>query len=160
MSVPIVGAPVGAVNEMEAPPPPGPPPSCLNDSSAMTGSTIPPDLAAAWPLQTVLSWLARNKFSREWQDTFKGLELYGAKFLDLGGRCGGRGDFGKMHQDIYPRLATECTNNGTGWNQGRERREAKRIRELIRSIILEKASQPKGYNTGRSSIFHAVDSVN
>lgn len=104
-------------------------------SNATTASSgIPPELAAKWPLDHVLLWLANNQFSRDWQETFKKLNLHGAQFLELGSSHNGRGNFGMMHQLVYPRLAQECTKNGTGWDQQRERDEGKRMRRLIRAI--------------------------
>jgi mitogen-activated protein kinase kinase kinase len=111
-------------------------------SSATTGSTIPPELAAQWSLDTVLVWLAHNQFSKDWQETFRGLNLHGSQFLDLGSLHGGRGNFGMMHQKVYPRLAQECSNSGTGWDQSRERDEGKRMRRLIRSIVTGKPVDP------------------
>lgn len=109
-----------------------------NASSAGMSSTIPPEVAAQWPLDTVLIWLAQNQFSKDWQETFKGLNLHGLQFLELGSLHGGRGNFGMMHQKVYPRLARECSNSGTGWDQPREREEGKRMRRLIRSIVTGK----------------------
>ena len=111
-------------------------------AAAGTGSTIPPELAAQWPIDTVLIWLAKHQFSTDWQETFKALNLCGAQFLDLGSLHGGRGNFGMMHQKVYPRLAQECTNSGTGWDQSRERDEGKRMRRLIRSIVTGKPVDP------------------
>ncbi|KAK4063350.1 uncharacterized protein Triagg1_9501 [Trichoderma aggressivum f. europaeum] len=104
-------------------------------TTATAPSTIPPEIAAQWPLDTVLLWLAQNQFSKDWQETFRSLNLYGAQFLELGSAHGGRGNFGMMHQRVYPRLAQECTNSGTGWDQPREREEGKRMRRLIRSVV-------------------------
>ena len=39
-----------------------------------------------------------------------------------------------LHNKIYPRLAKECSKSGTGWDQGRERDEGKRMRRLIRKL--------------------------
>lgn len=104
-------------------------------TTATAPSTIPPEIAAQWPLDRVLQWLAQNQFSKDWQETFRSLGLYGAQFLELGSAHGGRGNFGMMHQQVYPRLAQECTNSGTGWDQPKEREEGKRMRRLIRSIV-------------------------
>lgn len=90
---------------------------------------------AQWPMEKVLLWLANNQFSADWQETFKALNIYGSTFLELGSRHGGRGNFGMMHQQVYPRLAKECSNSGTGWDQAREREEGKRMRRLIRNIV-------------------------
>ncbi|KAI9838443.1 MAG: hypothetical protein M1838_004602 [Thelocarpon superellum] len=87
-----------------------------------------------WSLDRVLAWLAANSFSRDWQETFRTLNVQGNDFLDLGRGHGGRGNFGMMHQLIYPRLNKECTLSGTGWDQVREREEGKRMRRLIRHI--------------------------
>lgn len=104
-------------------------------TTATAPSTIPPEIAAQWPMDNVLLWLAQNQFSKDWQETFRWLNLYGAQFLELGSAHGGRGNFGMMHQRVYPRLAQECTNSGTGWDQPREREEGKRMRRLIRSVV-------------------------
>jgi mitogen-activated protein kinase kinase kinase len=106
-----------------------------NSSNPTPPGSIPPEIAAQWPLDTVLLWLAQNQFSKDWQETFKALNLHGAQFLELGSGHGGRGNFGMMHQQVYPRLAQECTNSRTGWDQPREREEGKRMRKLIRSIV-------------------------
>lgn len=106
-----------------------------NSSNVTPSSSIPPEIAAQWPLDTVLLWLAQNQFSKDWQETFRALNLHGAQFLELGSGHGGRGNFGMMHQQVYPRLAQECTNSRTGWDQPREREEGKRMRRLIRSIV-------------------------
>ncbi|GAP90745.2 putative MAP kinase kinase kinase [Rosellinia necatrix] len=107
-------------------------------NSTVVHPEIPPELATKWPLDQVLLWLATNSFSRDWQETFKGLDLHGARFLELGSQRGGRGNFGMMHQLVYPRLAQECTLSGTGWDQSREREEGKRMRRLIRSLVTGK----------------------
>ncbi|KAI1812510.1 hypothetical protein GGS20DRAFT_557744 [Poronia punctata] len=113
-----------------------------NSPAAHPHPEIPPDLAAKWPLDHVLLWLAVNGFSKDWQDTFKGLDLHGARFLELGSQRGGRGNFGMMHQIVYPRLATVCANSGTGWDQAREREEGKRMRRLIRALASGKPVEP------------------
>ncbi|PGH18894.1 STE/STE11/BCK1 protein kinase [Polytolypa hystricis UAMH7299] len=87
-----------------------------------------------WPLERVLSWLTQNGFSNDWRETFRGLELQGGDFIELGRGANGRGNLSKMHQVVYPQLAKECTKSGTGWDQPREREEGKRMRKLIRKI--------------------------
>ncbi|KAI9680812.1 MAG: hypothetical protein M1817_004252 [Caeruleum heppii] len=94
----------------------------------------PKTTAAQWPLDRVLSWMVSEGFSRDWQETFRILNVQGADFLELGRGHGGRGNFGMMHQLVYPRLAKECTKSGTGWDQSRERDEGKRMRRLIRRL--------------------------
>ncbi|KAF7544042.1 hypothetical protein G7Z17_g10266 [Cylindrodendrum hubeiense] len=69
-----------------------------NSSNAASSNSIPPEVSAQWPLNTVLIWLAQNQFSKDWQETFKSLDLHGAQFLELGSGHGGRGNFGMMHQ--------------------------------------------------------------
>jgi mitogen-activated protein kinase kinase kinase len=129
------------------------PPRGLSTASNATTSGVPPELAMQWTLDRVLLWLQVNHFSKDWQDTFKGLNLHGAQFLELGSGHGGRGNFGMMHQQVYPRLAIECSNSGTGWDQPREREEGKRMRRLIRSIVTGRPIEPSrmgmGSNHGR-----------
>lgn len=103
-------------------------------SSNNSGLLSPSDPSLQWPLDHVLIWLAANGFSNDWQETFKGLNIHGADFLDLGRGSNGRGNLGMMHQVVYPRLARECTKSGTKWDQARERDEGKRIRRLVRRI--------------------------
>ena len=103
-------------------------------SSTSPALVSPSDPIVQWPIERVLIWLAANSFSNDWQEAFKHLNIQGADFLELGRGTGGRGNFGMMHQKIYPRLARECTKSGTGWDQARERDEGKRMRRLIRKI--------------------------
>lgn len=100
------------------------------------------EAAAVWPLERVLSWLAQNGFSNDWQETFKSLELQGADFLELGHRSNGRPNYGKLHRVVYPQLAKECEKSGTGWDQARERQEGNRLRRSIRLI------HEGGYDSG------------
>ena len=103
-------------------------------SGASLGGMSPSEAAIQWPLDRVLLWLARNGFSKDWQETFRSLELQGADFLELGLASGGRGNLGKMHKVVYPQLAKECARSGTGWDSTREREEGLRMRKLIRQI--------------------------
>lgn len=105
-----------------------------NASGTSLGGMSFGDAAVQWPLERVVGWLARNGFSKDWQETFKSLELQGADFLELGHGSNGRGNLGKMHQVVYPQLAKECQKSGTGWDQARERDEGKQMRKLIRQI--------------------------
>lgn len=100
-----------------------------------TPSAIPVELAAQWPMERVLAWLQANSFSRDWQETFKALNLCGMHFLELSSLRTGRGNSGLMHQQVYPRLAMQCASSGTGWNQDAERLEGKRMRRAIRTIV-------------------------
>ena len=105
-----------------------------HSSSNNSGLLSPSDPSLQWSLDCVLIWLAANGFSNDWQETFKGLDLHGSDFLDLGRGNNGRGNFGMMHQVVYPRLARECTKSGSKWDQARERDEGKRMRRLVRRI--------------------------
>ncbi|XMA13888.1 hypothetical protein WAI453_006679 [Rhynchosporium graminicola] len=108
-------------------------------STSSSNTPISPNEAGSqWPMDRVLLWLATNLFSNDWQETFRALNICGSVFLELGSGHGGRGNFGMMHQQVYPRLAKECSNSGTGWDQAREREEGKRMRRLIRSIVTGK----------------------
>ncbi len=111
-------------------------------NSSNSGFLAPDDPSLQWPLDRVLIWLAANGFSNDWQETFKGLNIQGVDFLDLGRANNGRGNFGMMHQHVYPRLARECGKSGSGWNQDRERNEGRRMRRLVRKIA-ENADGPK-----------------
>ncbi len=119
-------------------------------SNATASAGIVPELASKWPMDQVLLWLQSNNFSRDWQETFKRLNLHGGNFLELGSGHGGRGNFGMMHQQVYPLLAQECTSSGTGWDQTREREEGKRMRRLIRSIVTGRPVDPSKLFTGHS----------
>ena len=104
------------------------------NSNNSTTPLSPGDPTFGWPIERVLLWLAINGFSNDWQETFRVLDIQGADFLELGRGHGGRGNFGMMHQLIYPMLARQCSKSGTGWDQSRERDEGKRMRKLIRKI--------------------------
>lgn len=118
------------------------PTSIFNDSQLTALRAQPPSTpyifedseTTSWPLDRVILWLEDNGFSSDWRETFKALNISGSMFLDLGNGHGGRGNFGLMHQQIYPRLAQECSSSGSGWDQTRERDEGKRLRRLIRKI--------------------------
>ena len=119
-----------------------------NNSSNLASPTDP---ALQWPLDRVLLWLAANGFSNDWQEAFKSLDIQGESFLELGRGTGGRGNFGMMHQMVYPRLARECSKSGTGWDQSRERDEGKRMRRAIRRIIDGTDVPPKTPHARRES---------
>lgn len=121
--------------------------TCSNNSSTLVS---PSDPSVHWPIDHVLLWLAANSFSNDWQEAFKHLNIQGADFLELGRGTGGRGNFGMMHQKIYPRLARECSTSGTGWDQARERDEGKRMRRLIRKIA-DHIDGPKSSQARRGS---------
>ena len=110
----------------------------------------PSDPGAQWTTDRVLIWLAANGFSNDWQEAFKILDMHGSEFLDLGRGNNGRGNFGMMHQIVYPQLARECTKSGTKWDQAREREEGKRMRRLIRRIA-DSNEAPRATSNRRES---------
>lgn len=122
-----------------------------HSGSNNSGLLSPSDPNLQWPLDRVLLWLAANGFSNDWQETFKGIDIHGGDFLDLGRGTGGRGNFGTMHQVIYPRLARECGKSGSGWDQSREREEGKRMRRLVRKIAEGTDGDPKVSHRRRES---------
>ncbi|KAM0798652.1 hypothetical protein BDR22DRAFT_808597 [Usnea florida] len=128
-----------------------------HSSSNNSGLLSPSDPGLQWPLDRVLIWLAANGFSNEWQETFKGLEVYGADFLDLGRGNNGRGNLGMMHQVIFPRLSKECKSSGTKWDQVKERDEGKRMRRLVRRIAEGADGFKQGHATRESG--HALASA-
>jgi tRNA A-37 threonylcarbamoyl transferase component Bud32 len=143
----------------------GPPTATLQNPHPQTHSSLyhrndaitpisPNDAAAAWPPDRVQIWLASNGFSRDWQETFKALELHGAKFLEIGRGHGGKGNVAMMHQIIFPQLAKQCTASGVGWDQARERDEGRKLRRLVRAIVETGSSSnvrfPQRSDTGMS----------
>jgi mitogen-activated protein kinase kinase kinase len=105
-----------------------------NASGTSLGALSTGEASAQWPIDRVTSWLAKNGFSKDWQETFRSLDLQGADFLELGQGANGRANLSRMHQVVYPQLAKECHRSGTGWDQAREREEGKRMRKLVRQI--------------------------
>lgn len=99
-----------------------------------SGLLSPSDPSLQWSIDRVLSWLAKHGFSNDWQEAFRNLDIQGMDFLELGRANGGRGNFGMMHQLVYPQLSRECVKSGSGWDQVREREEGKRMRRLIRKL--------------------------
>ena len=129
----------------------GPPATGHHHSSSNNSGLISPsEVGLHWTLDRVLIWLAANGFSNDWQETFKGLDIHGTDFLDLGRSNKGKGNLAMMHQVIYPRLAGECKKSGTKWDKDREREEGKRIRHLVRRI-LEGPDSIKQSHTRRES---------
>lgn len=116
-------------------------------SAAVTTGTSS-ELSSQWTLDRVLGWLAANGFSVDWQETFKVLNLKGPEFFDLGRGPNGRGNLGMMHQTIYPQLAKVCSSSKTGWDQGREREEGKRLRRLISKLSGEGGEGPNSAGSG------------
>lgn len=106
-----------------------------NEASPAPGSSIPPEIAAQWPLDAVLLWMARNQFTKEWQDTFKALNIHGGQFLEIGTQHGSRGTASMMHLQGYPRLKQACLDRGTNWDVQVERDEGKRLRRLVRGVV-------------------------
>ncbi|EAW09685.1 putative MAP kinase kinase kinase (Bck1) [Aspergillus clavatus NRRL 1] len=105
-----------------------------NNNNTLLGGMSASEAALQWPLDRVLLWLAKNGFSKDWQETFKTLQIEGADFLDIGHGANGRGNLNKMHNEVYPQLSKDCEASGTGWDPVREREEGKRMRRLIRQI--------------------------
>lgn len=99
-----------------------------------SGLLSPSDPSLQWSMERVLSWLAKHNFSNDWQEAFRNLDIQGADFLELGRANGGRGNYGMMHNLVYPQLSSECIKSGRGWDQVREREEGKRMRRLIRKL--------------------------
>ena len=128
-------------------------------TNATISSSVPPEVAVQWPLHKVLAWLQANNFSKDWQETFKYLNIQGAQFLDLGSSHGGRGNFGMMHQQVYPRLAIQCQNSGSRWDQPKEREEGKRMRRLIRSIVTGRPVEPSKGHARKDSAANAAPST-
>ena len=116
-------------------------------SAAVTSSNSS-EASSRWPLDRVLIWLAANGFSNDWQETFRHLKLQGSDFLDLGRGPNGRGNLGMMHQTIYPQLAKICSGSSTGWDQGREREEGKRLRKLISRLVEQGGEGPSSAGIG------------
>lgn len=125
---------------------PGPPTATLQNpqphgsvyhpqDSAGPTPISPSGAALQWPLERVLVWLSSNGFSKDWQETFKVLNLYGTNFLEIGRGHGSKGNVAMMHQIIFPQLAKQCTASGTGWDQTRERDEGRKLRRLVRAIV-------------------------
>lgn len=127
---------------------PGPPTATLQNPHPQTHGSVyhrvestgttpisPHDASAQWPQDRVQIWLASNGFSRDWQETFKTLDLYGSRFLEIGRGHGGKGNVAMMHQVIFPQLAKQCTASGVGWDQARERDEGRKLRRLVRAIV-------------------------
>ncbi|KAK3376789.1 hypothetical protein B0T24DRAFT_524693 [Lasiosphaeria ovina] len=128
-------------------------------SNSATASAIPPELAVQWPMDKVQLWLQANQFSRDWQVTFKTLNLHGAQFLELGSGHGGRGNFGMMHQQVYPELAEQCSKSGAGWDQPKEREEGKRMRRLIRGIVTGRPIDSSRASVGHSRKESTIASI-
>lgn len=129
-------------------------------------TTVAPEIIAQWPLDTVLIWLAKNQFSKEWQETFKALDISGSQFLEMGVKKGSHKTSQMIHLHVYPRLKEECLASATHFDQVKEREEVKRMRRLINNILTGKTLDPskvsssqvrKGSMTNGSS--HGINSL-
>ncbi|KAH7462761.1 hypothetical protein FOMA001_g18453 [Fusarium oxysporum f. sp. matthiolae] len=110
-------------------------PSTYNQASSSSASSsaisIPLEAAYQPPVDTALIWSAKNRFPRDWQEMFKAPNIHGTQSIEPKTDRGR----GNSNQQVYPKLAPECTDSGTGWGQPREREEGKRMGRLIRSIV-------------------------
>jgi hypothetical protein len=97
----------------------------------------PEDTSASWPAERVQVWLAKNGFSRDWQETFKTLELHDSRFLDIGRDSGTKGNVAMMQHRVFPQLHRQCMASGTEWDLNRERREGRKLCRLICAIWLQ-----------------------
>lgn len=79
----------------------------FKNTGPSSGLLSPSDPSLQWSMDRVLSWLAKHNFSNDWQEAFRNLDIQGADFLELGRANGGRGNYGMMHQLVYPQLARE-----------------------------------------------------
>ncbi|KAF2815447.1 Pkinase-domain-containing protein [Mytilinidion resinicola] len=142
---------------------PGPPTATLQNpqphgsiyehaQSAGPTPISPRDASIQWPPDRVQIWLSSNGFSKDWQDTFKTLNMYGANFLEIGRGHGSKGNVAVMHKVIFPELAKQCTASGTGWDQSRERDEGRRLRRLVRAIVETGSSANARLPTRRGSM--------
>jgi mitogen-activated protein kinase kinase kinase len=107
-------------------------------SASPSATTIPPELAAQWPLDRIVAWLQVNGFSKDWQDALKLLNFQGAQFLEIGLRSG-RGNLGIMHQQVYPALKHQYDSRGAVWDPPTVREEGKRMRRLIRLTLASRS---------------------
>ena len=114
--------------------------------------TIGRNNESSWNVERVQGWLMQNGFSSDWQKTFRLLNIQGESFLDLAQANNGRGNLELMYKTILPALRIQCEESGTGWNQSRERDEAKRLRKLFRKIKESStASEARARHTRTSS---------
>jgi serine/threonine protein kinase len=104
-----------------------------------------PDSVTQWTMERVLLWLVENNFSREWQETFKALNIHGSQLLSLGS------DNSVMYTVIYARLEQEYSYSGKKWAQARWREEGNRLRQLIG--FLARAQNPTT-STSRHQLEH------
>lgn len=137
-------------NSRRLPPPPRPPPPFdftrhttnyfpLHEQPLTSGTYVPNidtsklspiNTTTSSPTESVISWLAENGFSTEWQATFTALNLHGDEFRNIGYNATRREYQGKLDNVIYPQLARECAKTGTTWNPKFERGEGIRLRKL------------------------------
>jgi len=66
-----------------------------------------PDSVTQWRMERVLLWLVENNFSREWQETFKALNIHGSQLLSLESASS------ILYKIIYDRLEQEYSHSGT-----------------------------------------------
>jgi mitogen-activated protein kinase kinase kinase len=119
-----------------------------SEQASASSSAIPAEVAAQWPIDTVLIWLAKNQFSKEWQQTFSALDISGSQFLEMGVKKGSPKTSQMIHLHVYPRLKEECHASGNTFDQAKEREEVKRMRRLINNILTGKTVEPTKASIG------------
>ncbi|KAF3942062.1 hypothetical protein ABW19_dt0202570 [Dactylella cylindrospora] len=82
---------------------------------------------ASWTIEKVTGFLAEHHFTKEWQDAFQNLDIYGKDFLLIGQVNG----YHLLYNTILPEVTALY---GPGAKQDRERHEARRLKKLVRSL--------------------------
>ena len=91
-------------------------------------------MAAHWTLDRVIDLLKSSNFSAEWQETFKQLDLHGAKFLDLGKQSAGKSP-SLLYSTINPKICDISKERGIPFEQKTVRDEGRRLRKLVRGVV-------------------------
>ncbi|KAK3370389.1 hypothetical protein B0H63DRAFT_315449 [Podospora didyma] len=122
---------------------PSPPPPHSSDLHGRVPS-LPPwrrgyPIAAQWTMEKVQMWLQANQFSRDWQETFKELQLHGAQFLEFGTPPGlSSVPFLKF---VYLNRVERLVKRGAVVDPDKEMEDLNRMRRLIWGIVTGRTSR-------------------
>ncbi|EWC45134.1 hypothetical protein DRE_06273 [Drechslerella stenobrocha 248] len=99
---------------------------------------------ALWTIEKVATFLGEHHFTKEWQDAFRNLDIFGKEFLLIGQVNG----YNLLYNSILPEVTALY---GGAAKQDRERHEARRLKKLVRSLAPAIEESPvTGTMSGRS----------
>ncbi|TVY73511.1 E3 ubiquitin-protein ligase RSP5 [Lachnellula suecica] len=104
-----------------------------NDHEEIYKSYFAAGTGSDWPIERVYTWLAINSFSKEWQETFKALDIHGTNFLNIAFDKGLQGT-AVVNSPIYNQLRREYAKSGNDWVSAPIHEERRRLQNTIHDV--------------------------